>query len=132
MTAIVNPDLPRNIELVRRAEMRLEILKLASRPQGFKASTHPINPRDYYTVCHRMCKAGELFAVKESHRHVTFYTDKRMAEALKPIRHASQVSIKPRQNAEWSKDEPGIITDKTIFTKCPSPVAFHVKQLSRW
>lgn len=116
-----------------REAFRATLMQLASRPAGFSATeiADKRESRAAWAACERMVRDGTLHRVKYSPRDIRYYSDKRVADTLQPTAKPAIV-LKPREKARWDPDEPGIITDKTVFTQCPSPKAFHVKQLSRW
>jgi hypothetical protein len=126
-------DSTRKAGLLRRAALKVEVMKLAARRDGTSVGDYE-KTRDASDVCEQLVAAGLLFKVKFSHKIVRYYADKRMADALKHVPNKSHISIKPRQSANWSPDTPAVITKDTKFTVCPSPSvdAVHRKQVSNW
>lgn len=122
----------RRLAQLRMAAMTVEVRKLAASPNGFSVATlKPVQrQKDAYTAAERLVEKGELFKVKISHRVVLFFADKEAAERWTP-KPSQGVTIKV-QKSGFDPNEPGLITEKTIFTRCPSPSVAHKSQISNW
>lgn len=134
MSEITKLGQKKKVGMVRVAAFKVEMLRLAARPDGFAATDIAGHPPNIFTAAQQLVKEGRLFKVKFSHKVVRYYADARAAKALTPKPASMQITVGARQRATWSADEPGVVNEKTVFTVCPSPSvgAGHRKQVSGW
>lgn len=110
-----------------RSKIRLAMLKLADRPEGAKAADCSLGKLETVsTEASRMVKRGELIKIRVSHKDVRYFVKPKDAEQFASKLAAATPAVTTRigplhTRAAWSVDEPGIITEKTKFTVCPSP-----------
>lgn len=105
------------------------VRRLAARPQGVHCSDPALagwSTDLYATTAYKLALRGEIHRAKISHRNVRYYTDK--AEALRCEQRAASMRktgfVSDRQTLDhrvraWG-DAKMVITDKTVFTQCPS------------
>jgi hypothetical protein len=108
--------------------LRDQIRRAASRKVGMLTSDiADFTVHQVGLACFKMAAKGELHKVKLGRRAVRFFTDPLLADALRErvrteqarLAHLGVSSAAPSAKA-WPEGAEAVITEKTVFTQCPS------------
>lgn len=99
---------------------------LASRKNGMHSTDIPDKkPAAVGDAASNLVRRGELHRVVFHRRHVRYYTDPLIADAIRErvrsrARATPGIKLQNLQSASWSVDDPAIVPDHVQVQVCPS------------